>query len=275
LLPADARPKQRLALTLRQAECAIRAGDLATAEQQLGPALSLARDIGDRPAEAAATRVQARLLRLQGKLEAAQAASEQAITAGIKSGDQAAWMLARIELADVYDARGDNAKALSEYKAALVQADEAVRQAAKAAGERSVRARLCNRIATLQAKTGDAATAEETLLRALDEARKDKDPQEEGRALASLGALCARRGDRARARLYADQAIDCARAAGDRLTEARQLYNLGQLAYADRDLAGAKVSFEEARGLAEKIGWQEGLTMVARALDRVGTKAAP
>jgi tetratricopeptide (TPR) repeat protein len=257
---------------LALAEACVLAGNLRAAQDALERVLGSAEPV----AASARLRVQARLRRKHGQLDEAAELLEQAIAAAASEGESVGWYDAERELVEVLLA-ARNLEAAREHALAAVEVARTLDAAAAVSGAEPPGARspavnpgsaladAWNLLGRVELETRKLEPAAEAFGAALREAEPRGASAAAACALANLAHLGSLRGHPDDALTHAHGALVHARRAGDREAAARIALNLGsyRLACGDRD--GASASFQEARSLAQAVGWDEGARLAREA----------
>ncbi|MEU4688310.1 BTAD domain-containing putative transcriptional regulator [Actinoplanes sp. NPDC023714] len=260
------------------------AGPVGEAATVTAAAVSAARALGDRDAEARALSDLGRLHRRQGRLHEAATTYRRALALYADLGDRAAEALVLRNLGSVDWRLGDYRQAAGHYRQAWAlhrdlsddagQADALVRlglvdarlgdepQAAQRfAAALDLYAALGDHfseayVMSLLARTGDADPdrAADHLERSLATVRSSGDRTAEAYALTDLAGVQTRRGRLTEAAVHLRRALVLLRRIGDRASEAEALNDLGQALRAAGDAAGARSQHGQALTLAEEIG---------------------
>lgn len=261
-------------------------GPVAEAVTVTASAVSAARAVGDREAQARALSNLGRLHRRQGRLDRSADTYRRALMLYADLGDRAAEAVVLRNLGSVHWRLGDYRRAADHYQRAM----ELHQQGGDEAGEADALVRL----ALVDERLGDAAAAAERLQAALKlvgelgdrfseayvlsllarlshlpdqlertvfhlelsltEVRQAGDRTAEAYVLTDLAAVVARSGRLAEAAGHLRRALVLHQRIGDRASEAEALNDLGQVLQAAGDAAGARVQHEHALALAEEIG---------------------
>jgi DNA-binding SARP family transcriptional activator/Flp pilus assembly protein TadD len=275
-------------------------GPVAEAVAVTSSAVSAARALGDREAQARALSDLGRLHRRQGRLEEAADTYRQALALQADLGDRAAEAVVLRNLGSVHWRLGDYRQAADHYRRAWAlyrdlgddagQADASVRLALVDArlgdetpaaaglrsalelftrlGDRFSEAYVRSLLARLSGRPADLDEATAHLEQSLAAVRQAVDRTGEAYALTDLAAVCARRGKLADAAGHLRHALVLLRRVGDRASEAEALNDLGQVLRATGDAAEARAQHEQALVLARESGdrYEQ-----ARAHDGIGT----
>jgi tetratricopeptide (TPR) repeat protein len=261
-------------------------GPVAEAVTVTASAVSAARALGDRAAQARALSNLGRLHRRQGRLDQAAETYRQALILYADLGDHGAEGLVLRNLGSVHWRLGDYRRAADHYQRAwglyqqlgdkTGQADASVRLALvderlgdeeRAAerleaaltlysglGDGYSEAYVHSLLARLQRRPEQLDRTAGRLERSLAEVRRAGDRTAEAYALTDLGAILARRGRLSDAAGHLRQALVLHRRIGDRASEAEALNDLGQVLRAAGDAADARTQHGEALALAQEIG---------------------
>jgi serine/threonine-protein kinase len=253
-------------------EPAARLRDLLTAAIKLADALRLtgnhvlARGVLDEAAllcdgthkalESQLKRAQAHLALAVGEPARALAPIRDAIGLAMKTGSLDLIAAMYLDVSTIQGKRGDNAEAMRELQEGIdfVTVGEGV---AARSGPRSLW-RLALRLAELQQAAGRRKDACATATHALRHAMRAHSAVGRGRANTMLAQLHELLGDNEAAARHRAAAVEEMRRLGDRRTTAELLF---ESAGASQFRIGLD-SLEEARALAEEIGWAEGLRKV-------------
>jgi tetratricopeptide (TPR) repeat protein len=261
-------------------------GPVAEAVTVTASAVSAARAVGDREAQARALSNLGRLHRRQGRLDRSADTYRQALLLYADLGDRAAEAEVLRNLGSVSWRLGDYRRAADHYQRAM----ELYQQARDEAGEADALVRLglvderlgdVNRAAErlqsalkLVAELGDRFSEayvlsllarlphlpeqlDRTAFRlelSLTEVRQAGDRTAEAYVLTDLAAVVARSGRLVEAAGHLRRALVLHRRIGDRASEAEALNDLGQVLQATGDAAEARVQHGHALTLAEEIG---------------------
>jgi DNA-binding SARP family transcriptional activator/tetratricopeptide (TPR) repeat protein len=261
-------------------------GPVAEAVTVTASAVTAARAVGDRAAQARALSHLGRLHRRQGRLDKAADTYRQALMLYADLGDRAAEAVVLRNLGSVHWRLGDYRRAADHYQRAM----ELYQQAGDEAGEADALVRL----ALVDERLGDANRAAERLQSALKlvselgdrfseayvrsllarlphlpeqldrtvfhlelsltEVRQTGDRTAEAYVLTDLAAVVARTGRLGEAAGHLRRALVLHQRIGDRASEAEALNDLGQVLRATGDAAEARVQHGHALALAEEIG---------------------
>jgi tetratricopeptide (TPR) repeat protein len=261
-------------------------GPVAEAVTVTAAAVSAARAVGDRDAQARALSDLGRLHRRQGRLDEAAKVYRQALVLYADLGEGAAEAVALRNLGSVHWRQGDYRQAADHYRRAWTryerlgdaagQADALVRLGlvdARLGDETRATGRLRSAL-TLFARLGDQFSeayvlsllarlsrdpaqlerAAVHLDQSLDVVRQAGDRTAEAYVLTDLAAVQARAGRLAEAAGHLRQALLLHRRIGDRASEAEALNDLGQVLREAGDAAEARGQHEQALVLAREIG---------------------
>ncbi|GIF04990.1 AfsR/SARP family transcriptional regulator [Actinoplanes siamensis] len=274
-------------------------GPAAEAAAVTASAVSAARAVGDRDAQARALSHLGRLHRRQGRPHEAAATYRQALELYAELGDRAAEALVLRNLGSVDWLLGDYRQAADHYQRALAlygprgddagQADALVRlglidarlgdrmraeQRFGAAlelyvtlGDRFSEAYVLSLLARLPHRPVALDRAADRLEQSLDAVRRTGDRTAEAYVLTDLAAIRARQDRLAEAAGHLRRALVLHRRIGDRASEAEALNDLGRVLHAAGDAGEARTQHGQALDLAEEIGDRY---EVARAHDGIG-----
>ena len=261
-------------------------GPVAEAVTVTASAVSAARQVGDRAAQAHALSNLGRLHRRQGRLDQAAETYRQALELYADLGEHGAEALVLRNLGSVHWRLGDYRRAADHYQRAwsryrqlgdadgeadasvrLGLVDERLGDVERAAerlrsalelyvriGDRYSEAYVLSLLARLQRRPDQLEQTAGRLERSLAEVRRAGDRTAEAYALTDLAAIHARRGRLADAAAHLRQAVVLHRRIGDRASEAEAINDLGQVLHAAGDAAGARIQHGEALVLAMEIG---------------------
>ena len=261
-------------------------GPVAEAVTVTASAVSAARILGDRAAQARALSDLGRLHRRQGRLGESADTYRLALALYADLGERAAEAVALRNLGSVHWRLGDYRQAADHYRRAWShyrelgddagQADASVRLAlvdarlgdeAQAAerlrsaldlvtrlGDRFSEAYVLSLLARLSHRPADLERAAAHLAESLAVVRQAGDRTAEAYALTDLAAVHARDGRLAEAAGHLRRALVLHRRIGDRASEAEALNDLGQVLRAAGDAAEARTQHEQALALAREIG---------------------
>jgi len=261
-------------------------GPVAEAVTVTASAVSAARQVGDRAAQAHALSNLGRLHRRQGRLDQAAETYRQALELYADLGEHGAEALVLRNLGSVHWRLGDYRRAADHYQRAwsryrqlgdadgeadasvrLGLVDERLGDVERAAerlrsalelyvriGDRYSEAYVLSLLARLQRRPDQLEQTAGRLERSLAEVRRAGDRTAEAYALTDLAAIHARRGRLADAAAHLRQAVVLHRRIGDRASEAEALNDLGQVLHAAGDAAEARIQHGEALVLAMEIG---------------------
>lgn len=261
-------------------------GPVAEAAAVTTSAVSAARALGDRDAQARALSNLGRLHRRQGRLHEAAATYRQALALYTDLGEPAAEGLVLRNLGSVDWRLGDYRRAAEHYRRAWTvyerlgddagQADALVRlglvdarlgdqtQAAQrfasaldlyvTLGDRFSEAYVLSLLARLPQRAAPPDRAAGRLEQSLAAVRSAGDRTAEAYALTDLAGIDARRGRLAEAAGHLRRALVLLRRIGDRASEAEALNDLGQVLLAAGEAAEARAQHDQALALAEEIG---------------------
>ncbi|RMF18329.1 MAG: hypothetical protein D6761_02875 [Candidatus Dadabacteria bacterium] len=132
------------------------------------------------------------------------------------------------------------------------------------------RIRAVNRMGIAALKAGRPDEAIKRLEQALAVAEKRQIDGERAAVLANIAGYWLACGDPGRAQRETHVALEAAAATGDPFLLARLWYNLATAADACQDIDEARQALTTCRELAERIGWKEGLAMIAVLAPRLG-----
>jgi tetratricopeptide (TPR) repeat protein len=249
-------------------------------------AVSAARVVGDRHAQARALSDLGRLHRRQGRLGEAAETYRQALILYADLGEHAAEAVALRNLGSVHWRLGDYRRAADHYRRAWTQyrdlndeagqADALVRLGLVDArlgdesqatgrlrpalelfgrlGDRYSEAYVLSLIARLSQRPAELGHAAVHLEQSLAVVRRAGDRTAEAYALTDLAAVQARGGRLAEAAGHLRQALLLHRRIGDRASEAEALNDLGQVLLAAGDVTEARTQHDQALALAREIG---------------------
>jgi DNA-binding SARP family transcriptional activator/Tfp pilus assembly protein PilF len=261
-------------------------GPVAEAVTVTASAVSAARAVGDRDAQARALTNLGRLHRRQGRLDLAAETHRKALLLYAELGDRAAEASALRNLGSVHWRQGDYRQAADHYQQALTlyqhlgdeagQADALVRlglvderlgnetQAASRLqpalelfarlGDRFSEAYVLSLLARLPHQPAQLEMTALHLEQSLAVVRQAGDRTGEAYALTDLAAVLARGGRLTEAAGHLRQALVLHRRIGDRASEAEALNDLGQVLCAAGSADEARVQNGEALALASEIG---------------------
>jgi DNA-binding SARP family transcriptional activator/Tfp pilus assembly protein PilF len=261
-------------------------GPVAEAVTVTAAAVSAARALGDREAQARALSDLGRLHRRQGRLDEAAETYRQALLLYADLGERAAEAVALRNLGSVHWRLGDYRQAAEHYRRAWThyrelgdeagQADASVRlglvdarlgDEAQAThrlrsalelfarlGDRFSEAYVLSLLARLTQQPADLERAGVHLEQSLAAARQAGDRTAEAYVLTDLAAVYARVGRLTEAAGHLRQALLLHRRIGDRASEAEALNDLGQVLRAAGDAAEARNQHDQALLLAREIG---------------------
>nr|BFE74844.1 hypothetical protein GCM10020092_081450 [Actinoplanes digitatis] len=221
-------------------------GPVAEAVTVTASAVSAARAVGDRAAQARALSDLGRLHRRQGRLDEAAETYRQALALYADLGERAAEAVALRNLGSVHWRLGDYRRAADHYQRAWSHH----RQLGDEAGQADALVRL----GLVDARLGDEAQATERLQAALELSARLGDRFSEAYALSLLARLSRRPAQLERAALQLEQSLAAVRQAEDRTAEAYVLTDLAAV-YARGDrLADAAGHLRRALVLHRRIG---------------------
>ena len=261
-------------------------GPVAEAVTVTASAVSAARALGDRNAQARALSDLGRLHRRQGRLDEAAETYRQALLLYADLGERAAEAVALRNLGSVHWRLGDYRRAAEHYRRAWsqyrrlgdeagqadalvrlglvdarlgdeAQATERLRSALELSarlGDRFSEAYVLSLLARLSQQPADLEEAAIHLERSLAAVQQAGDRTAEAYALTDLAAVYARGGRLAEAAGHLRQALVLHRRIGDRASEAEALNDLGQVLLAAGDVAEARTQHDHALVLAGEIG---------------------
>jgi len=261
-------------------------GPVAEAVTVTASAVSAARAVGDREAQARALSELGRLHRRQGRLGDAVETYRQALILYADLGERAAEAVALRNLGSVHWRLGDYRRAADHYGRAWAhyqllgdeagqadalvrlglvdarlgdqpQATERLRSALELVaklGDQFSEAYVLSLLARLSHQPADLDGAAARLEQSLAVARQAGDRTAEAYVLTDLAAVCARRGLLAAAAGHLRDALMLHRRIGDRASEAEALNDLGQVLLAEGDAAEARAQHDQALVLAGEIG---------------------
>ncbi|MEV6598729.1 tetratricopeptide repeat protein [Actinoplanes sp. NPDC051346] len=261
-------------------------GPVAEAATVTASAVSAARAVGDRAAQARALSHLGRLYRRQGRPQDAATTYRQALILYADLGERAAEALVLRNLGSVDWRLGDYRQAADHYRRAWTlyrdlgddagQADALVSlglvdsrlgdhaQAAQrfgaalelyaALGDRFSEAYVLSLLARLPHRPAPLDRAAVHLEQSLATVRRTGDRTAEAYALTDLAAVHARQGRLAEAAGHLRRALVLHRRIGDRASEAEALNDLGQVLHAAGDAAEARTQHNQALVMAEEIG---------------------
>jgi DNA-binding SARP family transcriptional activator len=261
-------------------------GPVAEAATVTASAVSAARAIGDRDAQARALSDLGRLHRRQGRLVESAETYRQALLLYADLGERAAEAVALRNLGSVHWRLGDYRQAADHYRRAWKhyrrlgdeagQADASVRlglvdarlgdeaQATERLesalahytrlGDRFSEAYVVSLLARLSQRPDDLTQAADQLERSLVAVRQANDRTAEAYVLTDLAAVYARAGRLGEAAGHLGRALVLHRRIGDRASEAEALNDLGQVLRAAGDAAESRAQHDQALTLAREIG---------------------
>lgn len=201
-------------------------------------ALSIARQIDDRPLAAQGLNLCGNACRSEGKLEEAQAYFEQSLDLYRAIGDRRGMAEVLNNLAGLAILRRNNATAQGYLEQSLALY--------KKVGDQEGLATCFHNLGFLAIRLGNFTAAGDYLRQALAICRVIGDTQGISLALSNLGIIVYYQGDYSCARDYLEQGLALTRAAGNQELEAGCLYDLGQVTMAQGDLHKARDYFEQS-----------------------------
>ena len=261
-------------------------GPVAEAVTVTASAVSAARAVGDREAQARALSDLGRLHRRQGRLDDAAETYRQALILYADLGERGAEAVALRNLGSVHWRLGDYRQAADHYRRAWThyqrlgdeagqadalvrlglvddrlgdqpQATERLRSALELVarlGDRFSEAYVLSLLARLSHLPADLDRAAVHLERSLAVVRQAEDRTAEAYVLTDLAAVHAHRGRLTAAAGHLRDALVLHRRIGDRASEAEALNDLGQVLRAAGDAAEARAQHDQALVLAREIG---------------------
>ncbi len=165
--------------------------------------------------------------------------------------------LCAAERGEAREAEGDLARAQAAFEKAMVEAPGAA-DLARWHGEVNLAARVQARLASVLLSKKDVGAARNHYLGSLSAYRIEGYPYGEARVLANLGALCAQSKENIEAAQFFEEAAATAAKGGDFLFQARQLIYLARVQKKMNHIPVAKKTAENAKRLANALGWEEG-----------------
>ncbi|MEU7908579.1 BTAD domain-containing putative transcriptional regulator [Actinoplanes sp. NPDC049118] len=221
-------------------------GPVAEAVTVTASAVSAARAVGDRAAQARALSDLGRLHRRQGRLGEAAETYRQALALNADLGERAAEAVALRNLGSVHWRLGDYRQAADHYRRAWTHH--------RLLGDEAGQADALVRLGLVDARLGDEAQATERLQAALELSARLGDRFSEAYVLSLLARLSRRPAQLERAAFQLEQSLAAVRQAGDRTAEAYALTDLAAV-YARGDrLADAAGHLRRALVLHRRIG---------------------
>jgi DNA-binding SARP family transcriptional activator/tetratricopeptide (TPR) repeat protein len=221
-------------------------GPVAEAVTVTASAVSAARALGDRDAQARALSDLGRLHRRQGRLHEAAETYRQALILYADLGERAAEAVALRNLGSVHWRLGDYRQAADHYRRAWTH----YRRLDDAAGQADALVRL----GLVDARLGNETEATERLRSALELSAQLGDRFSEAYALSLLARLSRRPADLERAGVQLEQSLAAVRLAGDRTAEAYALTDLAAVYAGGGRLAEAADHLRDALVLHRRIG---------------------
>ena len=221
--------------------------------------LSLARESGDREAEAAALGSLGNVDRSLGDYPKARERLEQVLALFRELGDRAGEAKALGNIGLVYSSLGDHLKAREHQQKHLAIAQEL--------GDREDEAWALVGLGMVFHSFGDYPKARELLEQVLTIHRELGNRKGEATAIGNLGIVFHSLGDYPRAREHYERWLALSRELGDRKGEARALANLGIVFYSLEDYPKARDHFEQVLALFRELGDRGG---EARTLGNLG-----
>ncbi|MBX7113126.1 MAG: protein kinase [Myxococcaceae bacterium] len=165
--------------------------------------------------------------------------------------------LCAAERGEAREAEGDLGRAQAAFEKAMAEAPGAA-DLARWHGEVNLAARVQARLASVLLSKKDVAAARNHYLGSLSAYRQEGYPYGEARVLANLGALCAQSKENTEAAQFFEEAAATAAKGGDFLFQARQLIYLARVQKKMNHIPLAKKTAENAKRLANALGWEEG-----------------
>ncbi|MFC1848718.1 tetratricopeptide repeat protein [candidate division CSSED10-310 bacterium] len=217
---------------------------------QLETAFDEARNINDRPAEAASLRSLGLIKRVMGRMEEARALFEQSLSIACDIQDRANELLTLANLAVLHSHQGrmEVAKSLHEQALTLARQEK----------NRIQEGVILGNMANLHSDQGRMEIARSHYEQALVIARETRDRLREGIWLGNLAALHKAQGRVEVARTYYEQAITIARQTGNRLREGIWLGNLAALHHSQGSLNEAQTYYHQALSISREVRNRKG-----------------
>lgn len=220
-------------------------------------------DLGDAAGMSLCLNGRGVILRMQGKLDEAEALHREAMRRVEESGDRREMAVTFNSLAAVHYYRGESAAAQRAWEQGL----DIVREIGDI---RSV-ALLSSNLGAVALQQGDAARAARLHQESLETARRLRDAPSIARTLINLGQALTEVGDLEGAQTHLEDGLDLARDIREEGLQPIALFSLGRIALLSRDYAAAAAGFQESLGLLAALGQ---LPEVATALESVGCVAS-
>jgi DNA-binding SARP family transcriptional activator/Flp pilus assembly protein TadD len=214
----------------------------------LRPALALAREAGDKAAEVRALGNLANIDLVQGRYQEAASHFARALVLGRETGNEVDQVRALVSLGVISMLRSCHYQAIGQLRQALAIV---VRT-----GDRLGEADTLSELGRCEIALGSYRQAGRHLGRSLALARELRYQSGEAYALGGLGKVQLRRGRYRRAAELLRQAIALNRELGDRAGEAEMLNHLGEVLFADGQPEQARSQHAAALGLASETGDQ-------------------
>ena len=233
-------------------------GDYEQAITTAQGALTLARQLDRSPEVARALYLLGEIMRLQGNLAAARAASEQSLATYQTLGDERGLLVCMHNLGRIYRSEGDYAAARAQYERCNALLGQG--------GNEHIAMEVVNSLGVVAWVQGDHALARECFERSLQISRNLDDRRFIANELHNLGTLASAVGDYARARIDVRDSLTIHRELGDRSGIAYNLKSLGALARRQGEYNSARAYLDECLALRREMG--ESIMLILTLLER-------
>jgi len=239
----------RIRLLVDRAGLALGSGDPDGAEADLGAALSLCRESGDRGLEGRVLWVLASAAKARGAFGEAQSLYDEALVILRELGDHQGVGTCLAALADMLRRQGLVVRARQVYQQALAINRDV--------GNRRVEGICLGQLALLEFEQGNKGKAQDGLEGALAIHREVGDRRSEGTVLNNLSLLHLQEGRSDEARILLGEGLSLSLELGSLRNIALLRGNLGDLSLREGQLVEAREQLEEATRLARRLGFRE------------------
>jgi serine/threonine protein kinase/tetratricopeptide (TPR) repeat protein len=204
-----------------------------------------------------------------GGIDQSLAALQKLCDAAVESGELKTEVRALLALAQLYEKQNQLGRAAEVLMNVPQKVEQLGQLDLSDPEDRKLFWTAYNQLGTLFIRQKDFQKAQQFLNSALQRAQQISDHRGLARVLSNLGALCLSMRDVKRAQSYFDNACKAAQGVGDLLNQSRILTNQGITAMQANQLDESKAFFKRARGIAEEIGWYEGLAELSIHIKRL------
>jgi tetratricopeptide (TPR) repeat protein len=221
-------------------------GNHAAAREQLGKALAIRQQIGDRAGEAVTWNNLASIDLREGNYAAAREQLGKALAVLQQVGNRAVEAATLAQLAYIEVATGNYGEARNQYSKA--------RDTLQEIGDRHGEAATWYNLASIDRREGNYAAAREQLGKALAIRQQIEDRAGEAVTWAELGSIDLDQGNYAAAREQLGKALAMLQQIGDRAGEAAAWHNLATIDLRERNFAAARERLGKALAIEQQIG---------------------